>query len=765
MVICFSALFASCGKEPVQDPTDTTATPIETTAPPVDTTSPETTAAPETTTAPETIVPEKDTSDMTTTQYLGQYLAQRKEFLPDEKELGRFRITLGMGYLVICSSEHDKYTLYLTTLKEPDTYTKLIFEVPGAIEYDDYRIMFEYIHACHDIVGGAGSGELILPVEITKGEEKSYYYFETFLGGNNPGRFYPREMNDHEVEAIFEMIERYNEQMVDPYEKNGDEIGVTDMWEDVLSRESLYIGFADKLGYREGTFSEHFSDYAEEWKALEGTWDHDRPALLYYLAKKMDLTREDLEKYYAAIGCMYVPEYVYRGILADTLEESMQLLKNEFAFYNDGKLYNVWDLYEMDKSNSLDFEINDADFDTPWLLLYFHLDRYDFEEEIKPFILENSAYVPRGFGTESPSNKLRPIYCNYVDGYSNTKGTFTERIGNYMYEFLKMEGKWDHDRPSLFFHLVKAMGLTRADLEEYYLAVGCENVPEYVYEGLLANTLEESMQILKSEYAFYNDGKLYNFYDVFEMYKTNTFAFDVKDPVYDTVWDNINEYLSVPHEGIVYGEKIIEFARRRGDYEGFDDSVYDYEQTRNDVKLLHEIDVYHEGDVLFSPYTDIVDTVEYKEGTFSEDCSAYVEEYNAMEKEQYKPQALLFYLAKRMNLTRDDLEKYFAACGYETVPENIYRGILTDTLEVSMRLLMDEYSFYRKGRLYTIYDLFKLKYKNAIRFDLNDPDYDSAWINIYKYIWSSDYPFYDLQRSTLFEFVWLNQRVAAQGLR
>ena len=201
MAICFSALFASCGKEPAQDPTDTTAAPIETTAPPIDTTT-----APETTNAPETIVPEKDTSDMTTTQYLGQYLAQRKEFLPDEKELGRFRITLGMGYLVICSSEHDKYTLYLTTLKEPDTYTKLIFEVPGAIEYDDYRIMFEYIHACHDIVGGAGSGELFLPVEITKGEAKSYYYFGTFLGGNHPGRFYPREMSEYEVEEIFKTI-------------------------------------------------------------------------------------------------------------------------------------------------------------------------------------------------------------------------------------------------------------------------------------------------------------------------------------------------------------------------------------------------------------------------------------------------------------------------------------------------------------------------------------------------------------------------------
>ena len=195
IMLFVSAIFASCGKEPAQTPTDTTAAPIETTVPPVDTTSPETIA-------PET----EDISGMTESQLLGRYLVQRKAFLPDEKELGRFKVTVSPFDLIICSSEHDKYTLYLTEPREPETYTKLIFEVPGAIEYDDYRIMFEYIHVCGDRVGGAGSLELFLPVEITRGEAKSYYYFETILGGNDPGRFYPREMNDREVEEMFKLI-------------------------------------------------------------------------------------------------------------------------------------------------------------------------------------------------------------------------------------------------------------------------------------------------------------------------------------------------------------------------------------------------------------------------------------------------------------------------------------------------------------------------------------------------------------------------------
>ena len=151
--------------------------------------------------------------------------------------------------------------------------------------------------------------------------------------------------------------------------------------------------------------------------------------------------------------------------------------------------------------------------------------------------------VPIGGG--HMGDELISPYVAVVDMVTYSKGTFSENYGRYMSEFDKMEGKWENNRPSVMYHLSKAMNLTREDLEEYFASLDIQNVPENIYAGLLADSVEESMQLLKSKYAFYCDGKLYTIYDVYSSSKTlsDKNPVDFTDEKYDQVWLNIDEYL------------------------------------------------------------------------------------------------------------------------------------------------------------------------------------------------------------------------------
>ena len=157
-------------------------------------------------------------------------------------------------------------------------------------------------------------------------------------------------------------------------------------------------------------------------------------------------------------------------------------------------------------------------------------------------------------------DELYSPYTFLVDHIVNTDGTFSEHYFDYMDEFHAMERKWNHDRPALIYYLAKKMNLTREDLETYYAAVGVENVPESVYLGVLADTLGESMQYLKTEYAFYNNGKLYTIYDIYDLYNKNQLDFDINDPVYDPVWKCVFDYLDTPHETITWGDPLKQFV-------------------------------------------------------------------------------------------------------------------------------------------------------------------------------------------------------------
>lgn len=182
-----------------------------------------------------------------------------------------------------------------------------------------------------------------------------------------------------------------------------------------------------------------------------------------------------------------------------------------------------------------------------------------------PDIVEtNMTETLSAIGGTHMGDLLHTPYLYYVDGVSKRKNTFSEDYADYMDDYVQMEGKWEYNRPAVLYYLACEMELTRDDLDTYFNALGYENVPESVYSGLLADTLEESMQLLKTEYAFYNNGKLYTIYDVYEMQKTKTLAFDINDAAYDSVWENINAYLNSEYAYDV-GENITLFVSQKVD--------------------------------------------------------------------------------------------------------------------------------------------------------------------------------------------------------
>ncbi len=167
-------------------------------------------------------------------------------------------------------------------------------------------------------------------------------------------------------------------------------------------------------------------------------------------------------------------------------------------------------------------------------------------------------------GAVDAGDELYSPYSYYVDGVVRRKGTFSENYGNYMSTFDEMEGKWEYNRPAVMYHLVREMNLTREDLEVYYTALGYENVPENIYEGLLAETLEESMQLLKTEYAFYNNGKLYTVYDVYKLDNENALTFNIDDDMYDSVWQSIAAYLKTP-TAVDVGDAMRAYVNQKAD--------------------------------------------------------------------------------------------------------------------------------------------------------------------------------------------------------
>ncbi len=182
-------------------------------------------------------------------------------------------------------------------------------------------------------------------------------------------------------------------------------------------------------------------------------------------------------------------------------------------------------------------------------------DNFDISGEDLPLGTHNASDTHKGDATDLPiggghmGDELISPYMGLVDTVVYSEGTFSENYGKYMSEYDEKEGEWDNARPSVMYHLSKAMNLTREDLEKYYASLDIRNVSEDIYAGLLADSVEESMQLLKSKYAFYSDGKLYTVYDVYKSSKTlaEKNPIDYTAEEYEQVWLNIDEYLDSPY--------------------------------------------------------------------------------------------------------------------------------------------------------------------------------------------------------------------------
>ena len=283
--------------------------------------------------------------------------------------------------------------------------------------------------------------------------------------------------------------------------------------------------------------NEFMEKYAENRSSL--------PPLVYYVIHKLNLTRNEVEYYYKDSGV--TKEYIDALFCPDE-EEAKQLLRSPYAFQVGDNLYNVYELMEL-TSDNIPSEIMSyfytEDFYIVCANIMDYLGQADpagsmYSQELVDFVNRDSH------GMVDAGDELLSPYSGYVDGVVWLKGTFSENYGQYMSAFAEMEGKWEYNRPAVMYHLAREMNLTREDLETYYTALGYDNVPDNIYTGLLTDSLSESMQLLKTEYAFYNNGKLYTVYDIYKLYTENLLPFDATDTIYDPVWKSIDTYLKTP---------------------------------------------------------------------------------------------------------------------------------------------------------------------------------------------------------------------------
>ncbi|MBO6053881.1 MAG: hypothetical protein J6Q17_09090 [Clostridia bacterium] len=146
-------------------------------------------------------------------------------------------------------------------------------------------------------------------------------------------------------------------------QQDNDSAGGTFMGDELYSPYDFLTG---SLVYQVGTFTERSDPYCREYEVL---WNNDRnatPCLMYYLAHEMELTSEDLIEYYSACGIENVPDSLLSGILADSPTESMKMLKDPYSFYHEGKIYTVYDLYDLQDAAIYNDIVNDPENKDIW---------------------------------------------------------------------------------------------------------------------------------------------------------------------------------------------------------------------------------------------------------------------------------------------------------------------------------------------------------------------------------------------------------------
>lgn len=323
------------------------------------------------------------------------------------------------------------------------------------------------------------------------------------------------------------------------YEKEDTNVSVTppDEWEDAKKRirsmlrwddpRAIYSIYADELVSVPDTFSEKASEYLEGYSKIDEEWRYGRPALLWYLAREMDLTREDIEKYFAAFDSVYaelgenkVPENIYDGIMADTLEESMQLLKSDYAFYNDGELYTIYRMEDMILNDTLPFDITAPAYDEVWKNIS------DFWETQPYCNLRVSTYLLIRERAHDPVKRLYFFYYTQIGNTWSTSYRFRPDVDYYSildcdtYEAVvsSMNGKYALVQDGTYFIYDYRSGEKVCDIpfspDEYrveFIDYSSEEFPRYlsvgktfVYDGNCLLMYDTENQAFVSDEKYYS---------------------------------------------------------------------------------------------------------------------------------------------------------------------------------------------------------------------------------------------------------------------
>ena len=194
LTVLLLVLLTSCADEHYQDPHDTSPSLEVTNAPiPQETTS----------------VPDETTTQLTRDELIAKTRPQFKKLPQGDTIIGQFRITLSRYDLVICTSEREKYSLYIIDPAGPEeekVYTKLTLSIPEDTEYDEYKVL--PIGG-----GGAGSEEVYTIVEFTSAKEKRYYYCIAYFceDPNKWGIFSPAwELDEEQLKQYEEAAKKFN---------------------------------------------------------------------------------------------------------------------------------------------------------------------------------------------------------------------------------------------------------------------------------------------------------------------------------------------------------------------------------------------------------------------------------------------------------------------------------------------------------------------------------------------------------------------------
>lgn len=151
----------------------------------------------ETTTPRETTaVPEINVAEVKSiaNQIMGKHLVQYDEPPSDEKILWHYSIPESPFDFVVCSSESEKYSLYLTDIDDPDCpYSKLVLEFPEDIECEDYEIVngSEEVYIPRikrdepgvrgKVINTDGTVQLDIVVKFTEGTERYFDIFRAYF--------------------------------------------------------------------------------------------------------------------------------------------------------------------------------------------------------------------------------------------------------------------------------------------------------------------------------------------------------------------------------------------------------------------------------------------------------------------------------------------------------------------------------------------------------------------------------------------------------